>query len=616
VSLAFGKYVKLRLRLPGRRGVLAVIVCAVIATAGGGGVFAALYRGLPVDAEASPQLAAMVPQGALLTIEAKDFSGLLKRWNDSPEKAAWLKSDNYSVFSNSRLFGRLGGAQDEFAQAAGLSPDEDFLKQVAGRESVFAWYDIGKLEFLYITRMSASTAEKSSLLQLRQKFSTRKIGTQTFYVQTHGDPEKGEQQRTVAFATSNGWLLLATREDLMAEALTLMGDTGTGNDKASNSIATEPWFADARAAASTNIGDLRMTLNLEKIVPTPYFRSYWVQQNLTQMKQYRSALADLYLDRDAFREERVLLPKSAGDSNKASPDLAGLTAFLPLRAGVYRAEASPSVDDALDALNGKLIQRATTSVLDRRNAPAADLSVGDVGSASDLETRIDTTLLEHPAKGMELSVLRSLLSLTELQGMMTVSRTADAADGIWVPFQNAVVLSSAKDWDVAALQAALKQALGARLTSGGLGLEWKPVASPDKGYFEISDVRPLALAVHGKICIVTDDAGLMREMLAAGSKALAGVDTKQATMIAGVDLAQERGAFTRWTELVDGSASGRPSSAGLDNSQPDEASHDPAFFSQNIRGLSDAFAPLEKESIVEKRDGSNTRQVVTYSWRH
>jgi hypothetical protein len=37
-----------------------------------------------------------------------------------------------------------------------------------------------------------------------------------------------------------------------------------------------------------------MTLNLAAIVRSPYFRSYWVQQNITEMKQYTAALSDLY----------------------------------------------------------------------------------------------------------------------------------------------------------------------------------------------------------------------------------------------------------------------------------------------------------------------------------
>src|SRR5665213_875931 len=78
-----------------------------------------------IENTASPtaQLPALLPEGALLSIEARDFSSLLKDWNASQEKRSWLLSDNYSEFSNSRLFNRLSQAQTEFSAAAGLPTD-------------------------------------------------------------------------------------------------------------------------------------------------------------------------------------------------------------------------------------------------------------------------------------------------------------------------------------------------------------------------------------------------------------------------------------------------------------------------------------------------------------
>jgi hypothetical protein len=57
-----------------------------------------------------PELQAMLPEGALLSIEARDFGSLLRDWNTSEEKRAWLTSDNHAAFSTSRLFGRLSQA--------------------------------------------------------------------------------------------------------------------------------------------------------------------------------------------------------------------------------------------------------------------------------------------------------------------------------------------------------------------------------------------------------------------------------------------------------------------------------------------------------------------------
>lgn len=593
------------------------LLIAAVATVGVWGAFQSA-------GSAAPPLAALLPQGALLTIEAKDFAGLLKRWNDSPEKTAWLKSDNYSVFSRSRLLGRLSDAQNEFAKAAGLPPDMSFLNEVAGSESVFAWYDIGKLEFLYITHMPSGSADKTRLVQMRGKFTTRQIGSQTFYVRTQGDQGQDSQgqARTVAFATSGDWLLLATREDLMAGALTLLA-ANSSNPTAANSVAAESWFMDARAAAAKEPGELRMTLNLEKIVPTPYFRSYWIQRNITEMRQYRSAVADLHTEAGVFREERVLLPKSPADTGASNPSLAALVALLPQHAGVYRAIASPSVDSAIESLNEKLIQRQTGAFNDTRIAPDADVAVHGAGSTSDLETRIDTAPVAPPVKSVEPMTLQQALADSGLNAMMTVSRTNEAADGIWVPFQSAVVLSSAKDWDASAMQAAIQQAMQTHFTTSGLGVAWKAVKTKGGSYFEISDTRPLEMAVRGKVCILTDDSGLMLEMLGhlpdsarggekgrrSQSKAAARPEDDeheaQATLIAGFDFPQERASFARWSALVDRTGSGAAGQNG-----------EPSFFSQNMRSLSDAFAGLESERVEERRDGSLTRQTVTYAWQH
>ena len=612
-----------RLSLSGRafqrRGLIIALLCILGSFSTAAGVWAA-YQSI---SRPMPELAAMLPQGALLTIESKDFAGLLKHWNDSKEKTAWLKSDNYSVFSNSRLFGRLGNAQDEFALAAGLPPDMSFLNEVAGARSIFAWYDIGNLEFLYITQLPSGTAEKTRLMQMRGKFATRQIGGQTFYVRTQKDESQG-QPRTVAFATSGDWLLLATREDLMAGALTLIGN-GNSSTQASDStsLSSEPWFKDARAAAAHTPGELRMTLNLEKIVPSPYFRSYWVQRNITEMKQYRSAITDLYMETGRFREERVLLSKSpVGDTAPPATDLGALTALLPAHAGVYRAVAMPDVDAVLVSLNEKLLQHETGTFNDSSVAPDSDVSVHSIGSASDLETRIDSSEAAsrtHQPKGVELALLRQLLASSDLEAMMTISRTGDTASGLWIPFQSAVVLSSARDWDAAAVQSSLMTGLQAHLTAGGLGLDWRSVQSEQGSYSEISAIEPLELAVRGKLCVIANNPDLLVEMLGHMAAASNGKseDVRKAkpdaalepaiTQLAGFNLPQEQAAFARWSTLVDRSPSAASNSA--------DGAGEPAFFSRNVRSLSSVLSALESEHFVERRDGALTRQTVTYGWR-
>ena len=187
-----------------------------------GGSWAA-YQTLAPD---GPPLSRYVPPGALLYLQSKDFSSLLADWNGSPEKKDWVKSGNYEVFSRSRLFLRLKGAGDEFKSAAGLPPDMNFLSQVAGKQSALAIYDIGKLQFLYITKLSSANSMQTALWQTRTQFETRSVDGVTFYLRR--DPQS---EREVAFAVNGDTLLLATREDLLAGALKLMGGTPTAASK-------------------------------------------------------------------------------------------------------------------------------------------------------------------------------------------------------------------------------------------------------------------------------------------------------------------------------------------------------------------------------------------------
>ncbi len=314
------------------------------------------------------------------------MSSLLADWNRSPQKQAWLGSSNYEVFSRSRLLLRLNDAGKQFAAAAGLPPDMNFMSQVAGTESALALYDIGKLQFVYITRLPSANAMQNQLWQTRAKFETRNAGGATFYLRR--DPES---QREVEFAVHENYLLLATREDLMASALQLMAG---GKD---STVEAESWFAQSVAAAGP-VGDLRMVLNLEKIVPSPYFRSYWVQQNISEMKSYDAAVSDLFRSGKEYREERVLLKKAAGTVTIKGPgeEVSDLVRLVPAGVGLYEARLCPSIDPCLDTLKTKILSPHSGPAPPDQLAPQAQLTSGETGSSFDLETRIDQAPASRP----------------------------------------------------------------------------------------------------------------------------------------------------------------------------------------------------------------------------
>ena len=135
---------------------IAMALCVTLASVGIGW---ATYR---AAASAERPLSKYVPAGSVLYLEARDFSSLLSDWNSSAQKRQWIQSDSYEVFSRSRLFLRLKGASDQFPAAAGLPPDMDFLSQVSGRHSAMALYDIGNLQFLYITYLPSAKSMETT----------------------------------------------------------------------------------------------------------------------------------------------------------------------------------------------------------------------------------------------------------------------------------------------------------------------------------------------------------------------------------------------------------------------------------------------------------------------
>jgi len=565
-----------------RRWILFISACAFCI-----GAVLAAYRSLAPE---EPSLSRYAPSGALLYLEAKDFSGLLVDWNGSRQKELWLSSADYQAFSRSRLYLRLKDASDEFAAAAGLPADMNFVSQVAGSQSGLALYDIGKLQFLYITKLDSNKAEQTALLQSRAKFETRNAGGATFYLRQ--DAQSG---REVAFATSGGYLLLATREDLMAGALELVA----GNKNPT--IESESWWTRSLGAAGKP-GDLRMVLNLEKIVPSPYFRSYWIQKNITDMKAYSAAVSDLFLSGSEYREERVLVKKAASSGDTPSTEtgeaVAVLSRLVPPDAGAFQINSNPSADACLKLLETKLLAPHAGPGVASKIAPQVQLSSGETGGSSDMETRIDQPPLKIQSPSASSEALRELFAQNSVQASMNFQNTETDKDGVFVRFRTAVAFLGISDWNEAAVRSAIADFVRPMLTASELGVSWQAKS----GHMELDGLWPLSGSVRGKYLFLSDDPKLLDEITARlGQK----TNTAPAVLIAGFNHAGERQSLARLTNLLD-----NQSSAAIG-----EPGRTPQFFSDNIGSLSAVLAGVSSEKIVVRDAGDHVMQTVTYEWR-
>ena len=561
---------------------ITIVVCIALACVGIGW---ATYR---AAAPAEQPLSKYVPAGPLLYLEAKDFSALLGDWNSSPQKHQWIQSDNYEVFSRSRLFLRLKGASDQFTAAAGLPPDMNFLSQVSGEHSVLALYDIGNLQFLYITYLPSAKSMETMLWQTRAKFEPRSAAGVDFYLRH--DPES---KREAAFAIAGDYLLLATREDLMASALQLM------SGKPDRTVESERWWTQSTGAAG-QAGDLRMVLDLEKLVPNGYFRTYWVQQNITDLSQYSAAVSDLVRSSGEYREERVLIRKKesqtalATDGPLAAADVARL---VPDDAGLYVAAANPTADACFALLETKLLTPHLGPQPASQIAPQVQLASGEQGGGSDLETRIDQAPTVRAAQ-QSTTALQELLITTPMLASLQVQSTERDKAGVFVRIHSGIVLVASSDWNEAAAQSALVDFIRPGLTASQLGVAWQQAS----GYQQLDGLWTLATAVRGKYLLVSDSPALMESML---SKFSHKSDRKPAQLLAGFSHRHERSNFIRFTSLID-----RPNNA-MNRIGTERM---PQFFSDNMASLSSTLSAVSAETVEVRGDGGAVRQTVTYEW--
>jgi hypothetical protein len=544
------------------------------------------------------ELAGLMPQGALLYVEAKDFGGILHDWNVSAEKQAWLKSDTLSMFSRSRLYGRLNDAQGQFAEVAGLKPDMNLLGDSSGTETAFAWYDIGKLEFLFVSHVPSGKSMQSALWQSRTKFEPRKAGENDFYVR-----KNPETKRTVAFAIIGDYLVIGTKEELVAGTVQLIAG------KKDPSLRDEGWYAKAVSAAGEQ-GDLRMVMNLTKIVPSSYFRTYWIQQNITDMKQYSAAVSDLHRGPSEYREERVLIRNTedtsfwTATSPENSKSIAEIAKLVPDDASFYRATAAPKPDVVLDTMVTKVLAPHLGAASAEKLAPRVTLGNGQTGSESDLETRIDQAPSSQTATEGSTAALDRLLKTNVATSMLVMHSTDKTPDGGFVNIRSCIVVRGTEDWKQNEVREATRASVRPGITASDLGVNWISRQDGNVKFEQLDGLSSIALAVQGKLLVLAnnsqDVASILRRV---------NTPTKDApeSYVANFQLETERPAYLRFVKFLDR----KPD----DEDSPRQGT-EPEFFSGNIVSLLSMFNGVKSEKIVERDYSEKVSQTVTYEWSH
>jgi hypothetical protein len=344
-----------------------------------------------------------------------------------------------------------------------------------------------------------------------------------------------------------------------------------------------------------------MVMNLEKIVPSPYFRTYWVQRNITDMKQYSTAVSDVFRSHKQYREERVLLRKTPPASIAAEglEVAAGLARLVPENAGLYIIKADPSAGACADLIETELLASHLDPAPASEIAPRLQLTSGETGTDSDLETRIDQPVVEGPVAPQGTSAVRALFGTTQMLASLQVQSTERDPSGVFIRTHSAIVVAAASDWNEARVQAALADFVRADLTTSDHGVIWQQRS----GYAELDGLSPLVTSVRGHYLLIADDPTLIDSVLANFNHKS---DVKPAVFIAGFNHQREQANFARFSAVVDRPNLAPSNSPGMERQ--------PQFFSENMVSLSSALARISAEKIIVHDEGNKVLQTVTYEW--
>jgi hypothetical protein len=547
-------------------------------------------------------LATLMPSGALLYVHANDFNNVLREWNESKVKQNWLASDNYAVFQQSNLFTKLGGAYGEYASAIGFAPVLNDIGAIAGHESALALYDIHDVQFVYVSRVEEAELDKARLWTMRSKFERREVAGIPFWLRA--DPASG---RTVGFTYANGFLFVATRDDLAARSLALAAG---GSEP---SLASERWYRDATTAAAKKPGELRIVMNLDALVKTGYFRSYWVQRNVSTVRQYWSGIADVSRGAHDIAETRVFLRTADNPGTGSLPaDRAAvdrLVALAPRDAGLYRAWASPDARQSVALIVEKMIAPPVATRNESRYAPpSADLSQA-AGGEADLETRIDEPPLPSEATIDEsVAPFRELVEKTGLRAAMQVESTAPAGH-TFIRMPCAIVLASSSPWDEPAVEEALTRVVEPLWTTTGLGAGWQPEAAGNASVRSLAGLGKLYIAVQGDALFLANDSSLLGELLQRAG--VSPPSTGRATYSAVFRLARERDRYEHLMTALDSASPANQTGYGFAAS----VTRTPSLFSQNLTSLERVFSQVREIRVTEDDDGARVLQNVDYVMR-
>lgn len=516
-------------------------------------------------------IATLLPPGAMIYLESRDFLGQLQRWSDSTVKQRWLASANFSEFQRSRLYLRLKDRLQEFDSLAGLSTDLPLVRSLAGKQAGLGLYSVRDLEFVFATRIPTGSFEQSPFFRQRARYEQRSAEGGAYFARSG---PKG----AIAFAIRGGYFFLATRESLLRTVLHNFSVAAS-----QERLSAEPLFQESQAAL-TRSGDVWMYLNMGLVQESRYFRNEWVYRNLEETARYRAGVVRLAMQSGQYREERQFLLKEGATAPVAIDP--ALLQGLPGNLELVRAETATPKAIALalhETLLNPLRRRDQTLSLTRREEPYETAPLLKTDNRYFLQIDEPAPATEN-LKEIQQREMQQMLS--ELEGELQTFGSAALvqcrssqlnAEG-YVRAQHGFLLKAG-----GASLDRLKQVFQRqynRLYHGSQLANW----TRGEGSTEVlGSLSPLALETKGSLVALGNSTLFVRSLLNSASRAR---DTSRAVYYYGrLDLKRLQPRYSSLFQWLDYQA------------VPAHPGAPPPYFSANLGGLLTALQPVETVAV-------------------
>ena len=593
------------------------------------------------------RLAGALPRGALVYVQARDLSALMKAWMASTVRNKFYASPSYTAFTKSRVFLKFQDRRGDFDKALGFGMDEDRLTELAGGASAVAVYDIGKLDMAFVTELPRERALLTTMFKQLAQFQERNSDGGIYYakdVQTDG----GRLSQQFCFAHAGGKLIVTTSESLMIRALASVKSNGA--DSLLNDVMA---LADQAKGFATH--DLTIWLDQARLNRDRLFNSYWIHQNVSKdLNGIESGLLDLRITAQGLTEQRYFKVGAGGRGPGAGPqadgeagslkgaDVAALLKFAPADAQLVEVHPQTRAEDLADtvanALFGHLPAAEPTrpDVSHPTNNPDEN-SGGRTERYSQLDARFDVDVddeqspprgnaparkakTEAAAPTAPTSFVAAITKLAPL-AVCELTRSKADPDRPFVHFERAVVIEmkSEAGLDRAALERAIVEEMRARFVVAGV--------DPRFGWQDDAGVRVLGQSLLEKGAAYTV-AG--KYLVLASTKQFA-ADIAQAAAAAGeaprvdgtvsfyalVRIAEAKPVFDKLMAKLDGKVAAPPApkvkKADQEEDSEDDSANHIKFFSDNVSSLVSA-STIRNLRLRRESSGQLVSEQLVYSF--